>query len=159
MEAALACAADQASRSAETFRVGAVLLAGRAIVAAGANRGDNACGLPSVHAEMAAAWKLRARSPRPSHVVVVRLRRDRATFGCARPCDACRRALARLGVRRMTYTTGDPAAPVVTEALEGAANRGVATRGHGGAGCHVARAHATSVSASRPTCSASVSRT
>lgn len=114
--AAVSHAAGQASKSVETFRVGAVLLAGRRVVAAGANRGTNACGLPSVHAEMAAAWKVRGRVPKPSHVVVVRLRRDQA-YGCSRPCAACRRALARLGVTRMTYTTGDPAAPLATEPI------------------------------------------
>lgn len=114
MDEALACAVSQAQKSAETFRHGAVLLCGRSIVAAGRNRNHNACGLSSIHAEMDAAWRVKRR--RPSHVVVVRLRRD-TEFGFSRPCVACVRALARMGVSRMTYTTGDPRCPLATEPL------------------------------------------
>lgn len=113
MEDALALAVDQALRSDETFRHGAVLLAGSRVLAAGRNRNANPCGLPSIHAEMDAAWRMDRRAC-PSHVVVVRLRKD-GGFASSRPCAACVRALCRLGVGRMTYTTGDPEAPLATE--------------------------------------------
>lgn len=114
MNEAVAHAIDQARKCVETFRHGAVLLEGSRIVATGRNRNQNACGLMSIHAEMDAAWKVKPWSASPSHVVVVRLRRDRA-FGYSRPCPACLRALRKKGVRKMTYTTGDPACPLVTE--------------------------------------------
>lgn len=117
MDAALAEAVGQASKCVETFRHGAVLLEGSRIVAAGRNRNQNACGLMSIHAEMDAAWKVKPWSASPSHVVVVRLRRDHG-FGYSRPCHACREALRRKGVQRMTYTTGDPLCPLATEHLK-----------------------------------------
>ena len=115
MNDALLLAIRQAQRSAETFRHGAVLLEGRSVVATGYNRNINACGLNSIHAEMDALWKVRHRSNN-FHIVVVRLRRDQE-FGYSRPCRQCARVLLKLGVKRMTYTTGDPARPVVTEPL------------------------------------------
>lgn len=118
MQDALTCAVAQAAKSAETFRHGAVLLSGSRIVATGRNRNINSCGLPSIHAEMDAAWKVRRHAPGSQlHVVVVRLRRDGRGFGYSRPCAACVRALLRLGVTRATYTTGDPEVPLATEAI------------------------------------------
>ena len=114
MDDAVARAVAQAAKSAETFRHGAVLLDGKCVVAQGRNRNHNACGLSSIHAEMDAAWKATKRPFKNLHIVVVRLRRDQA-FGYSRPCEACTRALARMGVRRMTYTTGRPGAPLETE--------------------------------------------
>lgn len=119
MDDALACAVQQALKCPETFRHGAVLLRGSRVLASGRNRNLNSCGLSSIHAEMAAAWKVRGSSKvckSPTHCVVVRLRRDQQ-FAYSRPCGACRRALLHLGVTRMTYTTGDAAAPLVTEHL------------------------------------------
>lgn len=116
MDDALACAVQQALKSPETFRHGAVLLRGSRVLAAGRNRNLNSCGLSSIHAEMDAAWKVRGSRKTPTHCLVVRLRRDQQ-FAYSRPCGACRRALLHMGVRRMTYTTGDPAAPLVTEDL------------------------------------------
>lgn len=112
MNQALAAAESEARKSAETFRLGAVLLCGRSVVATGRNRNLNSCGLPSIHAEMDAVWKARSRWCRNLHLVVVRLLRDNTTTGCSKPCAACSRALARLGVSRVTYTTGDPHNPV-----------------------------------------------
>ncbi len=107
-------ATAQASKSVETFRHGAVLLCGKKLVATGRNKNINACGLSSIHAEMDATWK--AKTVMGTHIVVVRLRRDQL-FGYSRPCAACVRALAQSGVRRMTYTTGDPEQPLATECL------------------------------------------
>ena len=116
MDRALALAVEQALKGVETFRHGAVLLQGSRVLAAGYNRNQNACGLTSIHAEMDAAWKVKRWAAAPSHVVVVRLLRDHG-YGYSRPCRACREALRRKGVRRMTYTTGNPQSPLATELL------------------------------------------
>jgi tRNA(Arg) A34 adenosine deaminase TadA len=124
MDDAVARAVAQALKSTETFRHGAVMLDGRSVVAVGRNRNINSCGLSSIHAEMDAAWKAARRRSRHKHlhVVVVRLRRDTCGgggggMGFSRPCQSCSRALAKMGVRRVTYSTGDPRAPLATEAI------------------------------------------
>lgn len=114
MDVAIDVAIRQASRSVETHRHGAAAVVGRCVVAAGVNRTANPCGLRSVHAEMDALWKLPANGAPPDRVVVVRLRRDQP-LGNSRPCAACMRALRRAGVRRVTYSTDDPARPFATE--------------------------------------------
>lgn len=120
-EEAVRLAAREALKSVETFRLGAVLLAdGGRVVARGRNRNANACGLKSIHAEMDAVFKaavVKALSTRGLHLVVARVLRDGCTTGCSRPCDACARALARRGIGKVTYTTGDPAAPIATIAV------------------------------------------
>lgn len=115
MNEALAVATGEALKSTETFRLGAVLMEGGKVVASGRNRNLNPCGLPSIHAEMDAAWRV-SRGRSPSRVVVVRLQRN-GELGLSRPCRSCQRALHRLGVTRMTYSTGDPRAPLATEPL------------------------------------------
>lgn len=116
MFAALACAEAEARKSDETFRLGAAVLRGRRVVAAGRNKNVNACGLWSVHAEISATWQVRPDLRRGCHVVVVRVLRD-GGYGRARPCGACRRALAKYGVARVTYTTGDDSLPLETLTL------------------------------------------
>lgn len=102
-------ASEEALKSVETFRLGAAVVRRNAVVATGRNRNSNACGLDSIHAEMDALFKCPV--PRGVHVVVVRLMGDGKTTGLSKPCDACSRALARRGVRRITYTTGNPRKP------------------------------------------------
>ncbi len=117
---ALVAARHEATKSVETFRLGAAVLCGRSVVARGRNRNSNACGLPSIHAEMDAVWKAaggRNKEGKRLHVVVVRLLRDGSTTACSKPCASCTRALARLGVARVTYTTGDPGQPLACLAL------------------------------------------
>lgn len=105
-------AVREALKSAETFRLGAVVVApGRRIVSRGHNRNLNSCGLWSVHAEMDALWK--CRDARDVHLVVARVLRDGST-ALSRPCAACARAISRRGVARVTYTTGDADAPLLT---------------------------------------------
>lgn len=111
----VACAVEQARKSSETFPHGAALLDGKRVLSVGRNRNDNACGLTSIHAEMDAVWKL-WKPRRARHAVVVRLRRDQS-FGNSRPCPGCARLLYRLGIDRVTYSTDDPLAPLVTRAL------------------------------------------
>lgn len=121
LHAALHAARAEAAKSTETFRLGAAVLSGRSVVSRGRNRNSNACGLPSIHAEMDAMWRCRGRQHRhihhKLHLVVVRVLRDNETTACSKPCAACTRALARLGVARVTYTTGDPQHPVHTDYL------------------------------------------
>lgn len=115
-ECPVALATSEATKSAETFRLGAVLLYKNKVVAHGRNRNINSRGSWSVHAEMdvvrkaPARWKARARQ---LHLVVVRVQRD-GTTGCSKPCTACARLLSRLGISRVTYTTGDPDNPLAT---------------------------------------------
>lgn len=108
-----AAAHAAALKSTETFRLGAALVHRRAVVSTGHNRNLNSCGLASIHAEMDAVWKARP-LPESTHLVVVRVLRDGITTGCSKPCPACASALARAGVSKVIYTTGDAAAPVAT---------------------------------------------
>lgn len=150
MEDAVELAVAQARKSAETFRHGAVLLDGRSVIAAGHNRNVNACGLNSIHAEMDAVWKAGRpvlKNVKNVHLVVVRLRRDQ-DFGLSRPCRACARALARLGVRRVTYTTGDPATPLLTEYISCTAS----TPATPTTGMRLARTVSTAQTCCIPTC-------
>jgi deoxycytidylate deaminase len=118
---ALSRASQEARKSAETFRLGAALLKGRAVVATGRNRNVNSCGLHSIHAEMDALWKAAPRglqtTPKGLHLVVVRVLRDDHTTACSRPCQGCQRVLERRGVARVTYTTGNPVQPLQTMIL------------------------------------------
>lgn len=111
MDDALALAHSEALKSVETFRLGAAVVRRRAVVATGRNRTINPCGLSSIHAEMDALWKVAPKSD--LHLVVVRVLRD-GSPALSKPCQACARALARMGVRKVTYTTGDPARPLAT---------------------------------------------
>lgn len=115
MDGAIGRAHEEALKSVEQFRLGAALLCGRDVVAAGRNRNANSCGLASIHAEMDAMWKApKSENFKDAHLVVVRVLGDGTTTGCSRPCDACARALARAGIRKVTYTTGDPRHPMAT---------------------------------------------
>lgn len=113
MDHGLCRAHGEALKSVETHRLGAAVVAGNVVVASGRNRNLNSCGLKSIHAEMDAVFKC---SPRLKnvHLVVVRVLRDDQTTALSRPCPACTRALARMGIRKVTYTTGDPRRPLDT---------------------------------------------
>jgi pyrimidine deaminase RibD-like protein len=113
MNEAIARACVEARKSAETFRLGAAVLCRNAVVAAGRNRNLNSCGLASIHAEMDAVFKCGVPLKRV-HLVVVRVLRDGCTTALSKPCESCRRALGRLGVRKVTYSTGDPRRPFET---------------------------------------------
>ena len=106
-------AAREATKSAETFRLGAVLLRRRRVVARGRNRNDNGCGLNSVHAEMDALFSTGKNRAGGCHLVVARVRRN-GDMACSKPCPSCAHALARAGIAKVTYTTGDPREPVAT---------------------------------------------
>lgn len=117
MNEAIARAHNEALKSVETFRLGAAVVRRNAVVACGRNRNANSCGLSSIHAEMDAVF----RCPGPAkhaHVVVVRVLRDGSTTAMSKPCAACWKALARLGVRKVTFSTGDPRRPFVTLGLD-----------------------------------------
>jgi len=94
----------EALKSQETFRLGAVLLHNRAVVAKGHNRNVNSCGLFSIHAEMDVLWK--TRTTKHATIVVVRVLRDGVTLACSKPCRSCEYALKRAQVARVIYTTG-----------------------------------------------------
>lgn len=105
---------DAAMRQAElavgTFRHGAVVLVGKRVVARGHNhvRGAASAGVPSIHAEMDALWKLR--DPPPSgqlRLVVVRLSKS-GRLANSRPCAMCMNVLQRRGVHTVVYSTDQP---------------------------------------------------
>jgi tRNA(Arg) A34 adenosine deaminase TadA len=113
-------AAQEALKSAETFRLGAVLMCDRHVVALGRNRNINPCGTSSIHAEMDALWKAGRHLKRAKlHLVVVRVLRDDRTTACSKPCGVCTAALARRGIGKVTYTTGDPERPLATVRTRG----------------------------------------
>lgn len=109
---AVVAAAQEALKSVETFRLGAVVVHNKRVVAKGRNRNDNSCGLNSIHAEVDAVFNLAPRR-KGLHLVVVRLLRNGDT-ACSKPCASCRKAVARRGVAKVTYTTGDPSRPLAT---------------------------------------------
>ncbi len=113
---AVGLAAQEALKSAETFRLGAALMCDRTVIALGRNRNINPCGTSSIHAEMDALWRAgpRLKRAKPLHLVVVRVLRDDRTTACSKPCNVCAAALVRRGISRVTYTTGDPARPLET---------------------------------------------
>lgn len=117
-DALVGLAAREALKSAELFRLGAVLVCDRdVVVARGHNRNINRHGADSVHAEMDALWRAADRHLRRAkhlHLVVVRLLRDDRTMACSRPCASCAAALRQRGVAKVTYTTGDPDRPLTT---------------------------------------------
>ncbi len=128
----VAVAHAEALKSVETFRLGAVLVHRRAVVSRGHNRNINSCGLASIHAEMDAVWKARQLllGRAAVHLVVVRVLRDNITTACSKPCPACTAALARAGVSKVTYTTGDASAPLATMLLRKGASRKVVCKKH-----------------------------
>lgn len=112
MNEAFQKAREEALKSVETFRLGAAVVHRKNVVATGRNRNANSCGLNSIHAEMDALFKCRGVKKGVAHLVIVRVMRDGESTGLSKPCDACSRALARMGVRRVTYTTGNPDKPL-----------------------------------------------
>lgn len=115
-DAVVGLAAQEALKSAETFRLGAVLMRDRHVIALGRNRNINPCGTRSIHAEMDALWRAgrHLKRAKPLHLVVVRVLRDDRTTACSKPCDVCAAALLQRGITKVTYTTGDPQRPLAT---------------------------------------------
>lgn len=111
---AVLLATQEALKSTEAFRLGAVVLRKGSVVGRGRNRNVNPCGLPSIHAEMNAVWTVPTKNlpKKHLHLVVVRVLKDCATMACSKPCEACSRALIKRGFSTVTYTTGDPHRPV-----------------------------------------------
>lgn len=114
LRAAAVTAFHAAAKSVEQYRLGAVLCEGTRVVAQGWNRNVNACGLPSIHAEMDALWKAGKQQLRHPHLVVIRISGKTKTLRLSKPCRACEQCLRRKGVRRVTYSTGNPHEPYQT---------------------------------------------
>lgn len=117
MDGAFSVAYEEAMKSVETFKHGAALIRRNSVVAFGRNKNTNSVGLPSIHAEMDACWKLdKNERIRDLHLVVVRVTKT----GCAysRPCAACLRSLRQRGIRKITFTTGDSLVPFDTLVLK-----------------------------------------
>ncbi len=114
---AFTLAREEALKSVETFRHGAVLMRRNSVVAFGRNKNANSVGLPSIHAEMDACWKLdKNERVRDLHLVVVRV--TKTGLACSRPCAACLRSLKQRGIRKITFTTGHSDCPFDTIVLK-----------------------------------------
>lgn len=114
---AFSVAHEEALKSVETFRHGAALMRRNSVVAFGRNKNVNSVGLPSIHAEMDACWKLdKNERVRDLHLVVVRV--TKTGLACSKPCVSCLRSLKQRGIRKITFTTGDPGRPFDTLVLK-----------------------------------------
>lgn len=114
---AISVAYDEAMKSVETFKLGAAVVRRKSVVAFGRNKNTNSFGLPSIHAEMDACWKLDKNERfKDLHLVVVRV--TKTGVACSKPCPACLRSMKRIGIRKITYTTGDPNEPFDTLLLK-----------------------------------------
>ncbi len=107
----------EALKSVETFKLGAAVMRRKSVLAIGRNKNVNAHGLPSIHAEMDACWKL-DKNERFEDLRLVVVRATKTGVACSKPCPACLRSLRRLGIRKITYTTGDPDVPIDTLTLK-----------------------------------------
>ena len=106
MNEALDIAYREALKSVEVFRLGAALVKRKSVIARGRNKNMNSYGLSSIHAEMDALWKIDRTKEKNLHLFVVRVMKNGQNIGCSKPCAACMRALERVGIRKITYTTG-----------------------------------------------------
>lgn len=96
-------------RNGNSYRLGAILVMGKCIVSAGVNSYKTHPLLskysmyPFMHAESAAIIKYGANKCEDTNLVVVRVRKD-GTIGRAEPCQACRKLMLDIGVRRCYYS-------------------------------------------------------
>jgi tRNA(Arg) A34 adenosine deaminase TadA len=117
VDEAISVAYHEALKSVETFKLGAAVIRRKSVLALGRNKNVNSHGLPSIHAEMDACWKLDKNERfRDLHLVVVRA--TKTGIACSKPCPACLRSMKRFGIRKITYTTGDPDVPLDTLMLK-----------------------------------------
>lgn len=109
------------------YRVGAVIVKGRRIIAGGTNKNkthtiirnklDKFSLVNKLHAEMAAI--LRARTDlNGAKIYVLRVCPDNAHgTGMSRPCKLCYRLIRGSGIKEVVYTTGNPEEPWIKERI------------------------------------------
>lgn len=109
------------------YRVGAVIVKGRRIIAGGTNKNkthtiirnklDKFSLVDKLHAEMSAILKART-SLTGAKIYVLRACPDHENgTGMSRPCKLCMRLIAGAGIKEVYYTTGDPIQPWMKERI------------------------------------------
>lgn len=116
-----------ASLSEHHFKVGAVIVKGRRVIAVGHNKTkthtiiknklDKYSLVDKLHAEMDAVLKART-DLCGAKLYVLRICPDnRNGTGMSRPCSLCMRLIRGAGIKEIIYTTGDPARPWAKERI------------------------------------------
>ncbi|MER5201365.1 hypothetical protein ACWD3J_48610 [Streptomyces sp. NPDC002755] len=107
--AAIGLAIRQALSSKCRYRVGAVLISGNRVLAAGPNTHRNSSMVDfrhaTFHAEEVVLRRVKS-TPRRAEIFVARVNRA-GTPLLARPCLRCQKALAFAGIHRAHFTTND----------------------------------------------------
>ena len=111
LEDAVQLAMSQAAKASGNFRHGAVIIAGKQVLALGRNHDRKSTGMYSIHAEMDALWHLAKEHKKNQtlKIVVVRVTKS-GKLAHSRPCHLCMQALRQYNVKTMVYSTIDPAA-------------------------------------------------
>lgn len=103
-------AIEEATRSAQHFKHGAVVVRNGKIISTGHNKVTTKCPshMYSIHAEMAAIKHSNERCGLvDSHIYVVRI--NKCGLADSKPCANCQRFMKLHGVSRVYYSTGDTA--------------------------------------------------
>lgn len=109
------------------FRVGAVIVKGRRIIAGGHNKNkthtiirnklDKFSLVDKLHAEMTAILKSRT-DLEGAKIYVLRICTDNQNgTGMSRPCNLCMRLIRGAGIKEIIYTTGNPLQPWMKERI------------------------------------------
>lgn len=101
-------AIEEANRSDQNFKHGAILVKNKKVVATGHNHVTKKCPahMHSVHAEMAAIKQSKEKSSviNNSHIYVVRV--NSCGLADSKPCCLCQQFMKMHGVSRVFYSTG-----------------------------------------------------
>jgi len=109
------------------FRVGAVIVKGRRILAGGHNKNkthtvirnqiDKYSLVDKLHAEMTAILKART-GLEGARIYILRICPDNKDgTGMSRPCNLCMRLIRGAGIKEIIYTTGNPEQPWMKEKI------------------------------------------
>lgn len=119
-------AKDLAITSEHHFRVGAVIVRGRRVIAAGCNKTkthtiirnkiDRFSLCDKLHAEMAVILKART-DITGAKIYILRVSDNENGTGMSKPCDLCMRLIRNSGIKEIIYTTGDPQQPWMREKI------------------------------------------
>jgi len=120
-------AKDLAYMSEHHFRVGAIIVKGRRVLATGYNKTkthtviknklDRYSLCDKLHAEMAAILSART-DIAGAKLYILRICTDNEFgTGMSKPCNLCMRLIRNAGIRDVFYTTGDPKSPWTKERI------------------------------------------
>lgn len=99
-------------RNHHAYRIGAVIVKGKTVVAARSNSYRENRYLRSwpkyiyMHAELAAISSRGMEACDGTSLYVARVRRD-GSLGMAKPCEHCQKLIAQVGIKRVYYTSAD----------------------------------------------------